>query len=267
MTDDLAAARPPIYQQIARVLRSRIFHGLYSPGAPIPSENELAEEFGVARLTVRQAIQELRREGALISRRGSGTYVPDGLRLVRPVRFHGYLEDFVLQSLTLVTKIGSITTVVAPDEVRNAYRLGAGAKVVRFERIRLADDTPAQYSVNYLVPEIARRLPLKDLTSGSLSEMLSRELGLDTTSATQRFTAIGAPGDAARALKVDRGAPLLFVETIGYSGVRVINFTHVYYRPEHVFFEAVLTSVASPSAQARRPARMSARRSHSRAKP
>lgn len=252
--DDLGPARPPIYQQIARVLRSRIFHGRYGPGSPIPSENDLAGEFGVARLTVRQAIQELRREGALVSRRGSGTFVPHGLRLVRPVRFHGYLEDFILQSLTLQTKVGSSDVVAAPPAVRKSYGLAAGAKAVRFERIRLADGTPVQYSVNYLLPEIARRLPLKSLTSGSLSEMLAREAGLETTSATQRFTAVAATSDAARALKVDRGAPLLFVETVGYNGVRVVNVTHVYYRPEHVFFEAVLTSVASV-AQRRPPRR------------
>jgi DNA-binding GntR family transcriptional regulator len=75
--------------------------------------------------------------------------------------------------------------------------------------------------------------------------MLSLELGIDTTSATQTFTAVGATAEAAHALKVRPGAPLLFVETIGYSGEKVVNFTHVHYRPEHVFFTAVLRSVTA----------------------
>jgi GntR family transcriptional regulator len=249
--DDGMNPAPPIYHQIARVLRSRIFHGLYPPGSSIPSENELAAEFGVARLTLRQAILELRKEGALVSRRGSGTYVPPGLRLVRPVRFNGYLEDFILQSLTLVTKVGSIRTVVAPAEVRRAYGLKRDAKVVRFERTRFDDGEPVQYNVNYLLPQIARRLPLTQLDTGSLSEMMSRELEIDTTSAKQSFTAVAANADSARALKLHPGAPLLFVETIGYSGTKVVNFTHIHYRPEHVFFTATLTSVAGDPRLAR----------------
>lgn len=244
MNDEQAVPEPPIYHQIARVLRSRIFHGLYPRGSAIPSENELAAEFGVARLTVRQAIQELRREGALVSRRGSGTYVPDDLELVQPVRFRGYLEDFILQSLTLKTKVGSIRTVDAPARVQEVYGLRPHAKVVRFERTRFDGEKPVQYSVNYLLPTIARSLPLTMLSTGSLSEMLAEKLGVETTSAKQSFTAVAANVDSARALKVDRGAPLLLVETIGYSGTRAVNFTHVHYRPEHTFFTATLSSVA-----------------------
>jgi GntR family transcriptional regulator len=242
--NDQAVPGPPIYHQIARVLRSRIFHGLYARGSVIPSENELAAEFGVARLTLRQALQELRREGALVSRRGSGTYVPNDLQLVQPVRFRGYLEDFILQSLTLKTTVGSIRTVDAPPRVQEVYGLRPHAKVVRFERTRFDADEPVQYSVNYLLTKIASRLPLTKLSTGSLSEMLSEELGVETTSAKQSFTAVAANSDSARALKVPTGAPLLLVETIGYSGTRVVNFTHVHYRPEHTFFTATLSSVA-----------------------
>lgn len=266
---------PPIYYQIARVLRSRIFHGLYPRGSAIPSENDLAQEFGVARLTVRQAIDELRKEGALVSRRGSGTYVPSDLRLVRPVRFQGYLEDFILQSLTLLTKTGAIRTVVAPPEVRRAYGLRPDAKVVRVERTRFSDGEPVQLSVNYLLPHVARGLPL-DQIRGSLTEMLSRELGIETTHADQSFTAVAANDDTARALKVSRGAPLLFVETIGYGGDRVVNFTHVHYRPEHVFFTATLTSVVAdpravrgtvPTRSERRPASVPTASRRRRARP
>ncbi|MDE3100664.1 MAG: GntR family transcriptional regulator [Chloroflexota bacterium] len=241
--DERLVPLPPIYQQIARVLRSRIFHGMYPRGSSIPSENELATEFGVARLTARQALQELRREGVLVSRRGSGTFVPSELRLVRPVRFTGYLEDFILQSLTLVTKLGPVRTVVAPPEVRRAYRLRVGAKVVRIERTRFDGATPVQLSVNYLLQHVAERVALSRLGNGSLSEMMSRELGIETTSAQQSITAEAAGPDSARALRVRLGHPLLLVETIGFSGAKVVNFTHVHYLPEHVFFTATLTAV------------------------
>jgi GntR family transcriptional regulator len=237
-------AGPPIYHQIARVLRSRIFHGLYASGMSIPSENELAREFGVARLTVRQAIQELRREGALVSRRGSGTYVPPGLRMVRPVHFLGYLEDLILQSLTLVTRVGPIKTVRAPAVVRFAYGLPGEAKVVSLERTRFMEGEPAQYSVNYLLPSIAKHMSLDQLGSGSLSEMLAQQAKIETTSASQTITAVAATREEARALDMPTGAPLLVAEIVGFSGERPINYSRVLYRPDHVFFTATLTSVA-----------------------
>lgn len=239
-----AVPGPPIYHQIARVLRSRIFHGLYAEGAPIPSENELARDFGVARLTVRQAIQELRSEGVLISRRGSGTYVKPGLRMLRPVHFVGYLEDLILQALTLVTKVGAVRTVTAPPRVAEAYGLRPSAKVVRLERIRLMDGAPAQYSVNYLLPAIARGLPLRELGKGSLSEMLSRVGGIETTSATQTISVATAGPETARALGVKPGTALLTSDIIGFQGIRPVNYSKVFYRPERVFFTASLTSVA-----------------------
>jgi GntR family transcriptional regulator len=123
--------------------------------------------------------------------------------------------------------------------------------VVRFERTRYKDGSPVQLSVNFLLPSVARRLPLEKLVSGSLSEMLSAELGIETTSATQTFTAVAASAEVVRALRVKPGAPVLFVETIGYSGQEVVNFTHVHYHPEHVFFTAVLRSVAADPRMAR----------------
>jgi GntR family transcriptional regulator len=235
---------PPIYHQIARVLRSRIFHSLYPDGGTIPSENELTREFGVARLTVRQAIQQLRNEGVLISRRGSGTYVKAGLRMLRPVTFVGYLEDLILQSLTLVTTGATVRTVPAPKAVADAYGLKPRTMVVRLERIRLLDGEPAQYSMNYLTTEIAKGLPLRKLGKGSLTEMLSRDAGIETTSVTQTINAVAAGREAAQALGVKPGTALLTSELVGFEGIRPITYSKVFYRPERVFFTASLTSVA-----------------------
>lgn len=239
-------AELPIYIRIARILRSRIFHGLYVAGASLPSENDLAREFRVARLTVRQAIQELRGEGALTARKGSGTFVPLGFEMVRPVHFRGYLEDLVLQSLAMKTDLTGIRTVPAPSDVRAAYGLASGAMVVRFDRVRSVGDTPAEYSINFLRRSLARRLSLTDLEGNSLADMMSRQTGIQMDSVSQRFSAVPARHDTARILHVKVGAPLLFGESVGFDASRrPLNFARVYYRPEHTFFTAELTSISS----------------------
>lgn len=68
----------PLYVQLANVIAQQIAAGALTPDRPIPSENRLAEEHGVARLTARRATQELRERGLVVTVRGKGSYVsPD----------------------------------------------------------------------------------------------------------------------------------------------------------------------------------------------
>ena len=83
---------------------------------------------------------------------------------------------------------------------------------------------------------------LRSIGNNSLWALLSRQAPIET--ASQRFTAVAANRETAHALGVKRGAPLLFSELVGLSDNQPVDFTHVYYRPDHVFFTASLTSVA-----------------------
>lgn len=78
---DLDDPRPP-FQQLAAVLREEIHAGRYAPGAQLPSGSELAKQFKVARQTVQNAIKELRLEGLVASRQGSGVFVRDVTKAV-----------------------------------------------------------------------------------------------------------------------------------------------------------------------------------------
>lgn len=82
--------RPP-YQQVAGVLRGAILERTFQPGDKMPSGTELAERFGVARMTVQQAIRLLRDEGLIVSRQGSGVFVRE--RTARPVGLRPHIEQ------------------------------------------------------------------------------------------------------------------------------------------------------------------------------
>jgi GntR family transcriptional regulator len=71
---DPMSARP-LYVQLADVIARKIASGDLAPDRPIPSENHLADEFGVARLTARRAAQELRERGLIVTVRGKGSFV------------------------------------------------------------------------------------------------------------------------------------------------------------------------------------------------
>ncbi|MFE5758277.1 GntR family transcriptional regulator [Streptomyces massasporeus] len=73
-TLDPMSARP-LYVQLADVIAGKIASGELAPDRPIPSENHLADEYGVARLTARRAAQELRERGLIVTVRGKGSFV------------------------------------------------------------------------------------------------------------------------------------------------------------------------------------------------
>ena len=65
----------PAYEQLAAILRARIKSGKLAPDRPLPSEKQLTDEFGIARGTVRKAIDVLRNEGLIVTVHGRGSYV------------------------------------------------------------------------------------------------------------------------------------------------------------------------------------------------
>lgn len=89
MSLDPNDSRPP-YLQVGHVLRAAILTGRYAPGDKLPSGRDLAEQFGVARMTIQRALQLLHDEDLVVSRAGSGIYVKE--RAERPVGLRPHLE-------------------------------------------------------------------------------------------------------------------------------------------------------------------------------
>ena len=112
MSADDAVVRPdalqienrvvPLYHQIQQLIRHRVAKNHYSPGSQIPSEHELCRELKVSRITVREALRELVREGLLLKVQGKGTFVsPDAATPLPPIKYTGALEDIYERVLKL----------------------------------------------------------------------------------------------------------------------------------------------------------------------
>jgi DNA-binding GntR family transcriptional regulator len=91
-------AEVPLYERVRQSIAQTLTDGTLSPGDKLPSESRLAEEFGVNRLTVRRAIEELARAGAVESRQGSGTFV--SARIIRLPLSQRLSTDSLVSRLT-----------------------------------------------------------------------------------------------------------------------------------------------------------------------
>ena len=143
-----------IVEQVNEILRKRIHDTTYQPGERLPSESELAEEFGVSRATVRTVLAKLSVEGLILRRQGDGTYVNER---IRDINTHlGGLWDFtrLIESSGFSASIQSLSVelIEASEEDADALAIEPGEKLLSLRRLFFADDVPVILAHN-LIPQ------------------------------------------------------------------------------------------------------------------
>jgi GntR family transcriptional regulator len=229
----------PLYLQLRQRLEEEIRGGALGPGAPLPSEREIADLCNVSRVTVRKAVQSLVRDGFVVQRRGSGTTVARQVERVEQSlsRLTSFSEDMARRSMTgRSIWIEKGVFPASPAEMM-ALGLGADAQVARITRLRIADDVPLAIERAALS---TRYLPDPDRIEHSLYETLA-ELGNRPVRAIQRISAINMGAEDAARLDVSEGSAGLSIERISYSAQgAVIEFTRSVYRGDAYDFVAEL---------------------------
>lgn len=201
--------RGALWEQIADTLRAEISGGHYRPGDRLPTEQALAERFGVNRHTVRNALKALADAGMIHTRRGAGSVVaarPTDYALGRRVRFQ---QNLAASGRSASHRFTRIETRASDPREAAALALPQGALVHVIEGISLADD---EHLATFRSVFPADRLP--DFAQhvgriGSITNALAACGVTDYTRATTRITAKTASAVRAVALQIARGAPIL----------------------------------------------------------
>lgn len=203
------ALRAPRYHQVYVAVRAWVQDGTYGPGAQIPTEPELGRIFGVSRITVRKAIEELAREGWVVRRQGRGTFArfPGG---ARPVALDLQTVMDQVSDLAAVTEVRDhrVAEVEPDEETRAALGLATDGRVRRETHIRLLGDSPLGLITTFVPLDVAVRLG-DGASRGQPMFMLLEAAGLRVAGADQYLGATLAGVEAAQALGVAVGAPLL----------------------------------------------------------
>ncbi len=199
-----------LYRDIADKIERQIRSGRYEPGAALPTEKLLEQEFQASRITIRQALALLKRRGILYSRSGLGTLVRQGVHHGASVRMTGSLSDLnYYAEETQYRSIGS-KLISPPREI--AERLGDTdiEAVYRFCGIRSKSEVGDFAYEEVFVPKVlARDLHSSRLDRGIFYPLLEEEHGFSIAEVRQEITAVTAPTIAARELRVRARAPML----------------------------------------------------------
>lgn len=201
------------YLDLAETIRNRIADG--ANGA-LPSEAGLGAEFGVSRVTVRRALEVLRDEGLVHSRRGAGWFVAvDPIRqpLGRITTLEGALEA---AGATPSRRVLEFAFERAPDDVTKTLGLEADAETLRVARLNLADDEPFALVTVWIPSVLGAHLSRADVEQSTFTDLLPLH-GVEPGRITQTITAVAADRSEANRLAVPVGSPLLACRRVTYA--------------------------------------------------
>ena len=221
-SSEFVTKKIPLYYQLENILREKISSGAFAPGSRMPTESELIRIYGVGRITVRQALASLAKEGLIERKRRRGTFVTERKTGRRPfderIDLTGSLDEIIAAETGASFKVIEMNRIDADPQEAELFGLGTGESLYRVKRLGLRDDKPRSLRLDYLPAEIGEKLIPEDLNSGSLLQTLETRFGLKLKSATQRITAALADPYLAKLLDVRVGSPMLSIERAVYAG-------------------------------------------------
>ncbi len=200
-------------------LASRLSSGRIPPGSRLPPEPQLADELGVSRATLREALRSLEEDGFLTRTSGAGTYATHRPRLRNNLDVNfGVTEAIDAAAMVPGTLESSVYTEAATEDQARALELSEGDPVVIFERVRSADHRAVVFSRDIMN---ARRLPATELATmpldGSLYDMFEKR-GIAVEHGVVILEPARADRSVARRLKVKAGTLLLYLRQVDYGG-------------------------------------------------
>jgi len=224
----------PLYHQLAERLLAQIRSGSYGAGHKLPSEHELAEQYGVGRPTVRQATDSLVQSGVLIRKRGSGTYVRQVPTQVDLFSLAGTLVSFERGGITLRSRLLGRPRQRVVDDVDHPLHERETSYVVRVSSV---DGEPVLLEeIDFDVASFPGFTRLS-LQGRSLSEVVEQHYHVRPQSADQSFRVIALDDDRAIALALEAQTPVLQVErTLHFPRSQRAIFARMFCRTDRLAF-------------------------------
>lgn len=230
--------RIPLYYQLMQLFRQQIEEGRFQPGDAFPSENDICLEYGISRPTVRQALNELAKEGLLHRIKGKGTFVSaPKIEQDFMQKLMSFTEEMRQKGFKNTTKVLSLNVMPATKTVAAHLGLTVDEPVFCLERLRFINDEPIVVVTTYLPQKNCPTLDKRDLTDASLYETLDKQFGINVSRAKRILEVDAATEEDADLLQVEEGAPLQLSRTVAWNQYeKPIEFSIARYRGDRSQF-------------------------------
>lgn len=220
----------PMYSQIREIIRRQVLDGTYAPHSQVPSESQMMEAFGVSRITVRQALADLQREGLIFKVAGKGSFVAKPKAFQSLSRLQGFGEAMSPAGYETFSQVLSARRVKASELVARRLQVKPGSMVFEIQRLRHLNREPISVDVSYFRLPLGERLAREDLPARDIFVILENDYGMQLTHAELQIEAISADETLARQLRIAEASPLLRIERLTHADEQPVDFEFLYYR-------------------------------------
>lgn len=219
-------------------------------GEAIPSERQLSSDLGVSRLTLRAALDELAREGFLVRRRGSGTFVSEP-KIAQELTMTSFTEDMRRRGMAPGSRTLSLDVVPAGARLGRFLHVSPSEPIVLAKRLRMADRETMAIETLHVRESLVPGLSARDLEGKSFYELLRERFGIVIAGGAQTIEPTVTNEEESEALGVPLHSPAFLFERVTHSETgEIVEFVHSIYRGDRYRLVTDLTAVPSP----RRPA-------------
>jgi GntR family transcriptional regulator len=207
----------PLYNRIESLIRNKILSGQYEPGEKLPTEDELVHQFGVSKITIRNALARLEAQGFIVRNRGRGTFVSREIPVSKQFIITGGVHDIVLDAERYEVRALGIQTVKVGETrvartIRDLFGLSNADDFSLIRRVRLLQGVPIYFLENFMPLGIARHLTIEELSEKPLLKVLKEKIGLTIARGEMYIEAIPADHDTAEILQCQAFDPLILMQ-------------------------------------------------------
>ena len=234
----------PLYFQLYKLLNTCILDGTFQIGMRLPTEKQLSKEFNISRITAKRSLDELAEAGLVERHRGKGTHV---IYQYKPKPVHaplvGMLQEIESMARNSRATVLDCATLQPPQAIREQLGLEAGETALYLERFREREGQRFGYYISWTIGVKKPRNPKIFEKTPRLSYF--RQNGLEITHVKQTISAVAASDEAADALGVEPGSPLLSLTRRSFNRVNdeehLMDYLQVYYHPDRFQYRMDLT--------------------------
>jgi len=237
----------PVYAQIADALRALLRSGAIPVATPLPPERTLCEQFGISRMTLRQAYDVIEREGLIESHRGRGTFVAPQRMRKEQQEMRSFTEEIRARGAVPSSRLLAFRHAKQASSDREFFGLPESALLYEIERVRLADGVPVAVELIHIPQYLAPNLDRFNFVSQSIYQILEENYGLELAHCTEHISAGRPTRKQKQLLQVPAGAAVLVVDRRTYSDKETpLELANTTYRGD--LYTAVVHSVRRKSA-------------------
>lgn len=215
----------PLYLQMMNDIIRQIKNQEYNEHDKLPSERVLCDKFSVSRITVRQTLQELEREGYVYKQHGKGTFVAPAVHKQHLIKMYSFTEEMNKQNKKPSTQILSFQLITVDSYIANKMGIKPCDEVFEIIRLRFADEEALMYEKSYLPKRFFQHLTQKDFEERPMYDIFNEDYELNVTKAVEQFSTTKVNPFESQYLKTSINQPAMSIKRFSYHKDWLVEYT------------------------------------------